>query len=108
MRGGYSRRTHQEQDIVVSRRQFLRGGFSRSAPARRPPWHVVEADFTSRCTRCDDCVLRGDADFESVKGVASAMTPVPGGVGPMTIAQLLVNTVQAYVWGMEARAAGEE
>ncbi|MBE1425357.1 methylenetetrahydrofolate dehydrogenase (NADP+) / methenyltetrahydrofolate cyclohydrolase [Desulfomicrobium apsheronum] len=41
--------------------------------------------------------LVGDCDFEGLQDVASAMTPVPGGVGPMTIAQLLVNTVEAYV-----------
>ncbi len=40
--------------------------------------------------------LRGDCDFDSVSQVASAMTPVPGGVGPMTIALLLRNTLQAY------------
>lgn len=40
--------------------------------------------------------LCGDADFESVSKVASAMTPVPGGVGPMTIAMLLANTVEAW------------
>jgi methylenetetrahydrofolate dehydrogenase (NADP+)/methenyltetrahydrofolate cyclohydrolase len=34
-------------------------------------------------------------DFESVKEVAKAITPVPGGVGPMTIALLMLNTVQA-------------
>ncbi len=39
--------------------------------------------------------LAGDVDFEAVKEVASAITPVPGGVGPMTIAMLLRNTVQA-------------
>lgn len=39
--------------------------------------------------------LSGDVDFDAVKEVASAITPVPGGVGPMTIAMLLVNTVQA-------------
>lgn len=39
--------------------------------------------------------LCGDVDFESAKEVASAITPVPGGVGPMTIAMLLVNTVEA-------------
>lgn len=44
--------------------------------------------------------LVGDVDFESVKEVAGAITPVPGGVGPMTIAMLLVNTVKA------ARAQG--
>lgn len=39
--------------------------------------------------------LVGDVDFESAKSVASAITPVPGGVGPMTIACLLRNTVTA-------------
>ncbi len=39
--------------------------------------------------------LCGDVDFEAVKGIASAMTPVPGGVGPMTIACLLANTVKS-------------
>jgi methylenetetrahydrofolate dehydrogenase (NADP+)/methenyltetrahydrofolate cyclohydrolase len=39
--------------------------------------------------------LVGDVDFEAVREVAGAITPVPGGVGPMTIAMLLVNTLQA-------------
>jgi methylenetetrahydrofolate dehydrogenase (NADP+)/methenyltetrahydrofolate cyclohydrolase len=39
--------------------------------------------------------LVGDVDFESAKAVAGAITPVPGGVGPMTIAVLLANTVTA-------------
>ena len=37
----------------------------------------------------------GDVDFAQVKEVASAITPVPGGVGPMTIALLLRNTLRA-------------
>jgi methylenetetrahydrofolate dehydrogenase (NADP+)/methenyltetrahydrofolate cyclohydrolase len=37
----------------------------------------------------------GDVDFENVKNVASAITPVPGGVGPMTIAMLMKNTLDA-------------
>ena len=41
--------------------------------------------------------LVGDVDFESVSAVASAITPVPGGVGPMTRAMLLVNTVNAGI-----------
>lgn len=41
--------------------------------------------------------LTGDCDFASVSKVASAITPVPGGVGPMTIAMLLGNTVQAFM-----------
>jgi len=37
----------------------------------------------------------GDVDFENVKNIASAITPVPGGVGPMTIAMLMKNTLEA-------------
>jgi len=39
--------------------------------------------------------LVGDVAFDEVKEVASAITPVPGGVGPMTIAMLLKNTLRA-------------
>jgi methylenetetrahydrofolate dehydrogenase (NADP+)/methenyltetrahydrofolate cyclohydrolase len=51
--------------------------------------------------RLPDGKLCGDVDFESVKEVASAITPVPGGVGPMTITMLLGNTLEAA-----ERAAG--
>src|SRR3954454_12642922 len=44
--------------------------------------------------RTDDGLV-GDVDFEAVAEKAAAITPVPGGVGPMTIAMLLVNTVRA-------------
>lgn len=46
--------------------------------------------------------IAGDVAFDAVSAVAGAITPVPGGVGPMTIAMLLVNTLQA------ARAAGAQ
>ena len=45
--------------------------------------------------RLPDGKLVGDVDFESAKKVAGWITPVPGGVGPMTITMLLVNTIQA-------------
>lgn len=45
--------------------------------------------------RLADGRLVGDVDFEAVREVASAITPVPGGVGPMTVAMLLANTVRA-------------
>ena len=45
--------------------------------------------------RLPDGKLAGDVDFESAKHVASAITPVPGGVGPMTITMLLGNTLRA-------------
>ncbi|CAB5673113.1 Bifunctional protein FolD [Delftia tsuruhatensis] len=51
--------------------------------------------------RNDDGKLCGDVDFDGVKEVAGFITPVPGGVGPMTITMLLVNTMEAA-----ERAAG--
>ena len=45
--------------------------------------------------RNDEGKLCGDVDFDGVKEVASWITPVPGGVGPMTRAMLLVNTLEA-------------
>jgi methylenetetrahydrofolate dehydrogenase (NADP+)/methenyltetrahydrofolate cyclohydrolase len=63
---------------------------------------MVKADWVRRgavvidvgMNRSDDG-LHGDVDFEGVAPVASAITPVPGGVGPMTIAMLLRNTLTA-------------
>jgi len=52
--------------------------------------------------RNDEGKLCGDVDFEGVKQVAGWITPVPGGVGPMTITMLLVNTLEAA----ERMAAG--
>jgi methylenetetrahydrofolate dehydrogenase (NADP+) / methenyltetrahydrofolate cyclohydrolase len=49
--------------------------------------------------------LVGDVNFAQAREVASAITPVPGGVGPMTIALLMRNTVQAARQAVEARAA---
>jgi methylenetetrahydrofolate dehydrogenase (NADP+)/methenyltetrahydrofolate cyclohydrolase len=53
-------------------------------------------------TRIDDATrergwrLAGDVDFKSVEPLAAMITPVPGGVGPMTITALLNNTLKAY------------
>lgn len=65
--------------------------------------HMISADMVKPgavvidvgINRLENGKLAGDVDFESVSQVASAITPVPGGVGPMTIAMLLVNTVEA-------------
>ena len=46
--------------------------------------------------RLDDGTLCGDVDFDAIKDKAAGITPVPGGVGPMTIATLLENTLVAY------------
>jgi len=45
--------------------------------------------------------LCGDVDFDGVKEKASAITPVPGGVGPMTITMLMLNTVRAAQWSLK-------
>ena len=52
--------------------------------------------------RDDEGKLCGDVDFDGCKEVAGYITPVPGGVGPMTITMLLVNTMEAA-----ERAAGQ-
>jgi methylenetetrahydrofolate dehydrogenase (NADP+)/methenyltetrahydrofolate cyclohydrolase len=52
--------------------------------------------------RLPDGKLCGDVDFERVKSVAGWLTPVPGGVGPMTVAMLLSNTVRAALQLNEA------
>ena len=57
--------------------------------------------------RLADGRLVGDVDFESVSAVASRLTPVPGGVGPMTIAMLLANTVKSAERAAGLAAAGE-
>jgi methylenetetrahydrofolate dehydrogenase (NADP+)/methenyltetrahydrofolate cyclohydrolase len=48
-----------------------------------------------------DGKLVGDVDFEEVKEIAGAITPVPGGVGPMTVAMLLRNTLTLFLKRME-------
>ncbi|HEY8417747.1 MAG TPA: bifunctional methylenetetrahydrofolate dehydrogenase/methenyltetrahydrofolate cyclohydrolase FolD [Limnochordales bacterium] len=71
------------------------------AAAGRP--RLVQADWVKSgavvidvgINRLPDGSLTGDVDFEAVREVAGHITPVPGGVGPMTIAMLLANTVKA-------------
>ena len=49
----------------------------------------------SRISKLEDKIV-GDVGFENVKEIASYITPVPGGIGPMTIAMVLENTLEAY------------
>ena len=51
--------------------------------------------------RLADGKLAGDVDFDAVKEIAGCITPVPGGVGPMTIAMLIANTVRAAELSIE-------
>jgi methylenetetrahydrofolate dehydrogenase (NADP+)/methenyltetrahydrofolate cyclohydrolase len=61
-----------------------------SAEAIKPGAVVIDVGVNRT-----DAGLVGDVDFEAAAEVASAITPVPGGVGPMTVAMLLVNTLAA-------------
>ncbi|SHG92029.1 bifunctional methylenetetrahydrofolate dehydrogenase/methenyltetrahydrofolate cyclohydrolase FolD [Ferrimonas marina] len=60
------------------------------------PGAVVLDVGINRVERDGKAKLVGDVDYAAVASIASAITPVPGGVGPMTIACLLRNTLQAY------------
>ncbi len=77
-----------QADIVVM--AIGQAGFLKADMIR--PGAVVIDVGTNRTA---DGKLTGDVDFEGVQRVASAITPVPGGVGPMTITMLLHNTLQA-------------
>ena len=77
-----------QADILVAavgRARFLTGEMV------KPGAVVIDVGIN----RLPDGKLAGDVDFQSVLGRASHLTPVPGGVGPMTIAMLLENTVLA-------------
>ena len=71
--------------VAIGQARFLK------ADMVRPGAVVVDVGIN----RAADGKLVGDVDFEPVRQVASAITPVPGGVGPMTITMLLANTLQA-------------
>jgi methylenetetrahydrofolate dehydrogenase (NADP+)/methenyltetrahydrofolate cyclohydrolase len=71
--------------VAIGQAQFLKADMVR-------PGAVVVDVGTNRTA---DGKLVGDVDFAGVQAVASAITPVPGGVGPMTITMLLHNTLEA-------------
>jgi methylenetetrahydrofolate dehydrogenase (NADP+)/methenyltetrahydrofolate cyclohydrolase len=69
----------------VGRAKFVQGDWI------KPGAIVIDVGIN----RGSDGRLVGDVDFDAVKERASWITPVPGGVGPMTIATLLANTLRA-------------
>ena len=73
---------------AVGRPQMVKGSWI------KPGACVIDVGI-NRVERGDKAVLVGDCDFEDCAKVAGAITPVPGGVGPMTIACLLQNTLRA-------------
>jgi len=72
----------------------------------RPGAIVIDVGI-NRLRRGDKDVLVGDVAFDEARRVADAITPVPGGVGPMTVACLLANTLQAFCARRGMPAAAE-
>jgi methylenetetrahydrofolate dehydrogenase (NADP+)/methenyltetrahydrofolate cyclohydrolase len=73
--------------VAIGQAQFLK------ADMVRPGAVVVDVGINRNAAG----KLVGDVDFDAVKEIAAAITPVPGGVGPMTITMLLHNTLQAAI-----------
>ncbi|XP_030023717.1 bifunctional methylenetetrahydrofolate dehydrogenase/cyclohydrolase, mitochondrial isoform X2 [Manduca sexta] len=61
----------------------------------KPGATIIDVGITKVIDENGKSALTGDVDFEEVSKVAGAITPVPGGVGPMTVAMLMHNTLQA-------------
>ena len=81
--------TCREADVIIAaigRPRFL------TADMVKPGAVIIDVGIN----RTEDGKLCGDVDYDNVAPLASAITPVPGGIGPMTISQLLVNTAQAW------------
>ncbi|MBR5594946.1 MAG: bifunctional methylenetetrahydrofolate dehydrogenase/methenyltetrahydrofolate cyclohydrolase FolD [Alistipes sp.] len=74
--------------VAIGRERFV------TADMIKPGAVVIDVGV-NRDTRTGK--LCGDVDFEEAQNVAAAITPVPGGVGPMTITCLMENTVEAYI-----------
>lgn len=67
-----------------------------TAPMVKPGAVVIDVGINRVTDKSGSSRLVGDVDFDRVASVASYITPVPGGVGPMTVAMLLNNTVESY------------
>ena len=73
--------------VAVGRPHFI------TADMVKPGATVIDVGIN----RLPDGTLAGDVDYQSVAPIAGAITPVPGGVGPMTIAMLMRNTVNCFM-----------
>ena len=72
--------------VAIGKADFVTGDMIKEGAV------VIDVGMNRRA----DGKLTGDVDFESCEKVASYITPVPGGVGPMTITMLLQNTLTAF------------
>ncbi|KAJ4318967.1 tetrahydrofolate synthase [Fusarium piperis] len=91
-----------EADVVVAaigQPQFVQGSWL------KPGAVVIDVgtNFLPDSTKKSGYRLVGDVDYAAASEVASAITPVPGGVGPMTVAMLMQNVVDATTWYFESQ-----
>jgi methylenetetrahydrofolate dehydrogenase (NADP+)/methenyltetrahydrofolate cyclohydrolase len=82
--------THEDLPGTCSRADVRAAVGVPEQPATAPPGASIDAG-----DEWDRCRFKGDASTRRRLGVAGAITPVPGGVGPMTIAMLMSNTLAA-------------
>ena len=70
-------------------------GMNRLDSLEAAPAHLRQSERIRAALAAKGRALVGDVDYEAVSRVAGWITPVPGGVGPLTIAMLMSNTVKA-------------
>ena len=76
--------------VAIGKRGFLKADMVQEGAV------VIDVGIHRVGTKNDKAVLEGDVDFEEVAPKCSYITPVPGGVGPMTVTSLIQNTLSAY------------
>ncbi|MBX9666214.1 MAG: bifunctional methylenetetrahydrofolate dehydrogenase/methenyltetrahydrofolate cyclohydrolase FolD [Candidatus Obscuribacterales bacterium] len=76
--------------VAIGRSRFIPGNWI------KPGAVVVDVGIHYEKGEGDKSVITGDVDYAGAVNIARLITPVPGGVGPMTVAQLLANTVYSY------------
>jgi methylenetetrahydrofolate dehydrogenase (NADP+)/methenyltetrahydrofolate cyclohydrolase len=79
--------------VAIGRPRFL------TAEMVKPNAVVIDVGIN----RLSDGTICGDVDFDNVKDIAGAISPVPGGVGPLTISMLLLNTLRAAKFSQEPK-----
>jgi 5,10-methylene-tetrahydrofolate dehydrogenase/methenyl tetrahydrofolate cyclohydrolase len=85
--------------VAIGKAKFVTGDMIKPGAA------VIDVGINSipDATKKSGQRLVGDVDFEAAKEVAGCITPVPGGVGPMTIAMLMRNTLEAAKWAADRK-----
>lgn len=76
--------------VAIGKREFIKGTWV------KPGACVIDVGIHHEKAENGEAKVSGDVEFAAAAQVASLITPVPGGVGPMTVAMLLSNTVEAY------------